>query len=84
MGMPNHHRNAEHTDRAFPFNLNAMSIMAFCHAIDYGYPPATELDMFSRWIRLSDDLLAANWKPGKKLANRKRAKFGIALSAKPA
>lgn len=82
--MTNGHRNAEQTDRSFPFNLNAMSIMAFCHAIDSGNAPTAELDMFSRWIRLSDDLLAASRKTGKKLANRSRRKFGIAFSANPA
>ncbi len=82
--MTNGHCNAEQTDRSFPFNLNAMSIMAFCHAIDSGDAPTAELDMFSRWIKLSDDLLAANWKARKKAANRSRGKFGIAFSANPA
>ena len=82
--MTNAHRNPEQTGRSFPFNLNAMSIMAFCCAIDRGNSPATELDMFSRWIRLSDDLLAANWQPLKKVAKRSRRQFGIAFSAKPA
>lgn len=82
--MTNAHRNAGQTDRPFPFNLNAMSIIAFCRAIDSGDAPAAELDMFSRWIKLTDDLLDANWKPRKKMANRGRSKFGIAFSANPA
>ena len=84
MCMPNHHRNAEHTDRAFPFNLNAMSIMAFCHAIDYGNLPAAELDMFSRWIRLSDRALEANQNTGKPSGSRRRRKYKMIFSVKPA
>lgn len=80
--MTNVHHNAERTERSL--NLNAMSILAFCRAIDCGKSPATELDMFSRWIRLSDDLLAANWQPLKKVAKRSRRQFSIAFSAKPA
>jgi hypothetical protein len=82
--MTNGHCNAGQTNRSFPFNLNKMSIIAFCRAIDCGDAPAAELDMFSRWIKLSDDLLAANWKPRKRGANRSRSKFGIAFSANPA
>lgn len=82
--MKNRHRESETTKRSFPFNLNAMSIIAFCRAIDSGDAPAAELDMFSRWIKLTDDLLDANWKPRKKMANRGRNKFGIAFSANPA
>jgi hypothetical protein len=84
MFMTNAHRNAESTDRSFSFNLNAMSILAFCRAIDCGNSPVAELDMFSRWIRLSDDLLAADWKPLKKMASRSKKRFGIAFSAKSA
>lgn len=82
--MQNRHRNAERIDRSFPFNLNAMSILGFCRAIDYPSVPAVELDMFSRWIKLSDDLLAKSWKSRRKLANPGRGKFGVAFSAKPA
>ena len=82
--MTNGHRNADHTDRSFYSNLSAMSIMTFCRAVDTRNAPATEPDMFSRWIRLTDDLLAASWKPRKRSANRNRSKFGITLSANPA
>ena len=82
--MTNGHRNAGQTDRSFSFNLNAMSIIAFCRAIDSREAPTAELDMFSRWIKLSDDLLAANWKPRKKVANRGRRKLEIVFSANPA
>jgi hypothetical protein len=81
--MTNRQRNAERTNRSFPFNLNAMSILGFCRAIDSRNVPAAEPDMFSRWIKLSDDLLDANWKPKKKAA-RSSKKFGVALSAKTA
>jgi hypothetical protein len=82
--MTNGHRNARQTDRSFPFNLNAMSIIAFCRAIDSGDAPAAELDMFSRWIKLTDDLLDAHCKPRKKAANRGRSKSGIAFLPSPA
>lgn len=81
--MQNRHRNVQR-EGSFPFNLNAMSIMTFCRAIDSGDAPAAEADMFSRWIKLSDDLLAANWKPRKRGANRSRSKFQIAFSPNPA
>lgn len=81
--MTNAHRNAGQTDRPFPFNLNAMSIIGFCRAIDFGDAPAADLDMFSRWIKLTDDLLDANCKPRKKAATRARSKSRIAFSAKP-
>jgi hypothetical protein len=68
-------------DRSSSFNLNTMSIIAFCRAIDSGSSPTSEPDMFSRWIKLSDDLLAANWKPRKRLASRSRGKFEIVFSA---
>jgi hypothetical protein len=82
--MMNGHRNTEQTNRFSSFNLNTMSKMAFCRAIDSGNSPTAELDMFSRWIRLSDDLLEASWKSGKKMVRRSRRKIGIAFSANPA
>jgi hypothetical protein len=82
--MTNRHCNAERTNRSFPFNLNAMSILGFCRAIDSQNVPSAEPDMFSRWIKLSDDLLDANWKLKKRAARRGRSQFGIAFSAKPA
>lgn len=82
--MINGRRNAEHTNRPFAFNLNAISIIAFCRAIDYGNPPATELDMFSRWIRLSDRALAASQNTAKRSGSRGRRKYKTILSAKPA
>jgi len=79
--MINAHHEAEHTDRSFPFNLSAISILGFCRAIDAGHAPAADPDMFTRWIRLSDDLLAANWKRGKKVGKRNRGKSGFVFRA---
>jgi hypothetical protein len=80
--MKNQRREA--TDQSFSFNLNAMSIMSFCRAIDSGNSATSEPDMFSRWIKLSDDSLAANWKPRKRVASRSRGKFQAVFSAIPA
>lgn len=82
--MTNRHRNAERRDRSFTFNLNATSILGFCRAVDAPRAASVEPDMFSRWIKLSDDLLDKSWKSGRKAANTARKKLGIAFSAKPA
>jgi hypothetical protein len=66
MSMPNEHRNAEHTDRPASFNHNPASVMSFWDA------PNADLDMFTRWIKLSDEVLGANRKVRKKTANRGR------------
>lgn len=82
--MTNGHCNAEHTNRSFSFMPNVASIIALCRASNFWDSPTAELDMFSRWIKLSDDLLAANRKPLKKAASHRRSKLAIVLSAKPA
>ncbi len=82
--MTNGHRNAEHTNQPSSFNLSAMSIIAFCRAIDSGTSPVAELDMFSRWIRLSDRALDANQNSCKQSRSRGRRKCKTILSAKPA
>jgi len=68
MSMPNGHRNAEHTDRPTSFNPNPASVMSFWDA------PNAELDMFTRWIKLSDEVLGANRNVSKKAANRRRSR----------
>lgn len=82
--MQTRHRNAENVDRPLSFNLNAMSILSFCRAIDCGNSSPDEPDMFSRWIRLSDDLLAANWKPRKRVSNRGRRNYQVVALPNPA
>ena len=81
MSIRNEHRNAEHIGRP-AFNLNAASIMAFCNAPDFWDAPNDEVDMFTRWIRLSDKLLAANSR--KKAASRIRRKVRSVFSGKSA
>jgi hypothetical protein len=82
--MMNVHPSAEYTDRSFPFNPSTTRIVAFCRAVDSGIAPAADLDMFTRWIRLSDHLLAASRKPGKIVGNRDRGELGLAFSVNPA
>jgi hypothetical protein len=66
MSMPNEHRNAEHTNRPASFNPNPASVMSFWDA------PNTDLDMFTRWIKLSDEVLGANPNVSKKAGNGRR------------
>jgi hypothetical protein len=75
MFMNNGHGNAEHANQPFSFNPSIASIVAFCRGSSRWEDPAAEVDMFSRWIKLSDDLLAANRKPRKKPAARGRSKW---------
>lgn len=62
MPMPSEHRNAEYTDRRAPFNAQPVSLISLWDA------PNDDLDMFSRWIRLSDKALVANRNTRKKAA----------------
>jgi hypothetical protein len=80
MLMPNEHRNAEHTNRSEAFNADAPSMFAFRYSPKSWDAPAPELDMFTRWIRLSDKALAAH--RHKKPATRGRRKCKILWSAK--
>jgi hypothetical protein len=82
MSIRNEHRNAERIGRPAAFNLNAASRMAFCNAPDFWDTPNAETDMFTRWIRLSDKLLAAN--TPKKAASRIRRKVSSVFSGKSA
>lgn len=66
MSMPNEHRNAEHNDRPAPFNHNPTSVMSFWDA------PNADVDMFTRWIKLSDEVLGANRAARKKAVNGRR------------
>ena len=68
MSMPNEHRNAEHTDRPASLNHNPASVMSFWDA------PNADVDMFTRWIQLSDEVLGANRNVRKKAANRRRSR----------
>jgi hypothetical protein len=65
MSMPNQHR-AEHTDRPASLNHNSGSVISFWDA------PTDDLDMFTRWIKLSDDALDAHRGARKKAANHRR------------
>jgi hypothetical protein len=80
--MTNELRNAEHTERPFSFKPNAASMVALCRPTNFWDAPNAELDMFSRWIRLSDKALAANWR--NQTAGRSRRKCKTILSTKPA
>ena len=82
MCMPNENRDAEHTNRPFSFKPNAASMVALCPPPNFWDAPSAELDMFSRWIRLSDRALAANRR--NQTAGRSRRKCKTILSAKPA
>jgi hypothetical protein len=75
--MPNKNRSAEQTDRTGSFTYNLASVIAACHASDNCDAPDAELDMFSRWIKLSDEVLAASRKARKKVANFRRRSAGI-------
>lgn len=78
MSIQNEHRNAEYMDRAGSFNPNLASIIAFCHAPDFCDAPDVELDMFSRWIKLSDEALAAGRRSRKRAAAiRSRGNSGL-------
>jgi hypothetical protein len=75
--------NAENTNRPFFFTPTVANVIAFCRAPNFWDAPTAELDMFSRWIRLSDRVLAADQKARKQSARRGRRKC-IAISfAKP-
>jgi hypothetical protein len=76
--------NAEHTNRSFFFMPTVANVIAFCRAPNFWDAPTAELDMFSRWIRLSDRALAANRNSGGQSRTRGRRKCKSLLSAKPA
>jgi hypothetical protein len=75
MSIPNEHRNAEHTERVVSFNPSPVSTGSICDAPGSWDAP-DPVDMFSRWIKLSDDALAANRKARKKGASRNRRALG--------
>ena len=64
---------AENTNRPFFFTPTVANVIAFWDV------PTAELDMFSRWIRLSDRVLAADQKARKQSARHGRRKC-IAIS----
>jgi hypothetical protein len=74
MCMPNENRDAEHSNRLFSFDPNAASIAAFCRPPNFWDAPTSELDMFSRWIRLCDRALAANQDIRERMGSRRRRK----------
>jgi hypothetical protein len=65
MSMPNQHP-AEHTDRPASLNHNSDSVISFWDA------PTDDLDMFTRWIKLSDEALDTHRGARKKAANHRR------------
>jgi len=84
MFMTDGHCNAEHTNRAFFFTPTVANIIAFCRVPNFWDAPTAELDMFSRWIRLSDRVLAADQNTRKKSRDRGRRKCKTIFSPKPA
>lgn len=76
--------NAEHTNRSFFFTPTVANVIAFCRAPNFWDAPTAELDMFSRWIRLSDRALAASQIACTRSRTRGRRKCQTALSVKPA
>jgi hypothetical protein len=82
--MTNEQRDAGPTNRPFSFKANAASIVALCRPPNFWDAPNAELDMFSRWIRLSDRALAAKQNTRKSSGSRGRRKCKTILSAKPA
>ena len=77
MSMPNEHRNAEHADRPASLNHNPASVMSFWDA------PNADVDMFTRWIKLSDAALCASSKARKKAASRSRRNSGLSCGESP-
>ncbi|MCU1269092.1 MAG: hypothetical protein JWN74_386 [Acidobacteriaceae bacterium] len=65
MSRPNEHPHAEHTDRPAPFNHNPANVLSLWDA------PNADVDMFTRWIQLSDDVLSAH-RDAKKAAQPRR------------
>ena len=82
--MTQGHPKADHTNRPFPFNSSVASIVAFCRGPIFSDAPFAELDMFSRWIKLSDRALAAKQNTRKQSGTRGRRKCKTILFAKPA
>jgi hypothetical protein len=82
--MTNEPPNADHTNRPSFFMPTVANVIAFCRAPNFWDAPTAELDMFSRWIRLSDRALAANQNTRKRSASRGRRKCKSLLCPKPA
>ena len=82
--MTTGHSKADHTNRSFPFNSSVSSIVTFCREAIFSDGPFSELDMFSRWIKLSDQALAAHQNTRKQSGTRGRRKCKTILLAKPA
>ena len=82
--MSNGNGNAEHTNRTFSFNPSMANIIAFCRGSILWDGPTAELDMFSRWIKLSDRALAANQSTRKQSRSRARRQYKAILAAKSA
>ena len=74
MSMPNEHRNAKHTDQSASFNHDPAKIMSPWDA------PNADVDMFTRWIKLSDAALCASSKARKKAASRSRRNSGLSCA----
>jgi hypothetical protein len=82
--MTNDPRSAEHASRPFFFTPTVANVITFCRASNFWDSPTSELDMFSRWIRLSDRALAADQKTRKQSGSRGRPKCKSLLCPKPA
>jgi hypothetical protein len=84
MCMPNDHRDAEPASRPCSSKPSAASIVALCRPPNFWDAPNAELDMFSRWIRLSDRALADKQNTRKSSGRRGRRKCKTILFVKPA
>jgi hypothetical protein len=84
MFMTNGHCNAESTNRPSFFTPTVANIIAFCRAPNFWDASTAELDMFSRWIKLSDRVLAASQNTRKQSRDRGRRKCKTIFSAKTA
>jgi hypothetical protein len=69
MRLPNQHNNPEHTDRRASINPNSACVHSLCDT------PNAELDMITRWIKLSDEALLTSKHARVKAANYLRRTF---------
>ena len=70
--MSNEHRNTQHAGRTGSVNPNPAGVISSCAAPDSWDESAAEIDMFSRWIKISDEVLAPTAYAGNKRVSRCR------------
>ncbi len=71
MTTRNQHQNAAHANQFGSSNNNQATVFSFCDAPNSWDAPVAELDMFTRWIKLSDEALAASCKVRKAVTRRR-------------